>query len=274
MALMRVDRSKALFVAFLGAGVPAIVLVFASWPNPEECMPYLSKPSLWLAVFLRTVVPVALTLAAAWLARLGYFLVRAALRTRRLHRVERPPARLADALVRTGLRRVRCISSSAPVAFCTGALRPVILVSDGLAERLRDDELDAVLLHEEQHVRDREPLIRAACEAAAGMLFFVPIARWWARRRTEEAELRADRAAVRQVGRQPVAAALCTLDAAIHSEAAFAGVATLRVAQLLGEPLPVQRPAAWLITASLVGLPFAVVLFGCLFAMVLRIALP
>src|SRR5207248_2087576 len=150
-------------------------------------------------------------------------------------RMERPPARLADALARNGVRRVRCVSSPAPLAFCTGALRPVIVVSDGLAGRLQDDELDAVLLHEQQHVRDREPLVRAACEAAAGMLFFVPIARWWAQRRTEEAELRADRSAVSQVGRGPVAAALCTLDVAIPSEAAFAGVATLRVAQLLGD---------------------------------------
>ena len=274
MALMRDDRGKALFAVFLATGIPAIVLVFMTWPNPEECAPYLGRPTLWLSVFERTVAPVVVALAAAWLVRLGYFLIRAALRTRRLRRVERPPARLADALARTGLRRVRCVSSTAPVAFCTGALRPTIMVSDGLTERLDDNELDAVLLHEEQHARDREPLIRAACEAAAGMLFFVPIAQWWARRRTEEAELRADRAAVRQVGRQPVAAALCTLDAAVPSEAAFAGVAMLRVAQLLGDPLPVQRPAAWLIPASLIGLPFAIVLFGCLFAVALRIAFP
>lgn len=271
---MTVDRSKALFVVFLATGIPAIVLVFVTWPNPEECLPYLSKPSMWLSLALKTVVPVVVTLAAAWLARLGYLLARAALRTRRLGRVELPPARLTDTLGRTGLSRVRCISSTAPVAFCTGAFRPVILVSDALAERLGDDELEAVLLHEEQHARDREPLIRAACEAAAGMLFFVPIARWWARRRTEEAELRADRAAVRQVGRRPVAAALCTLDAAIPSEAAFAGIARLRVAQLLGEPLPVQRPARWLVTASMIGLPFAILLFGCLFAVAVRIAVP
>jgi hypothetical protein len=104
------------------------------------------------------------------------------------------------------------------------------------------------------------------------MLFFVPVARWWSRRRIEEAELRADRAAVRQVGRRPVAAALCALEATMPAEAAFAGVARLRVAQLLGEPLPVQRPAAWSIAASLLGLPIAVAMLWCLVQGVARMS--
>ncbi len=137
------------------------------------------------------------------------------------------------------------------------------MVSEGLVDRLNARELDAVLLHEDYHARRREPLIRATAEAAAEVLFFVPIARWWSRRRIETAELRADQAAVRRVGPRPVASALCTLGSAARSQTAFAGVGELRVAQLLGDPLPPRRPTPRVVVSSLLGAPFLLLVAGC-----------
>jgi hypothetical protein len=106
-------------------------------------------------------------------------------------------------------------------------------------------------------------VVRAACEAAAQVLVFFPLARWLSQRRIERAELRADRAALRRVGPRPVAAALVRLGSTVPSTAAFAGDTELRVAQLLGDPLPRQRPTALTVATSLVGVPFAAAVVGC-----------
>ena len=255
------------FVVFALAGVGIIVTSIATSPAPQQ----MATPDLWARMLTWAVVPLLAALAVAWLARLAFVLIRATQAVHRLPGAARPPTRLASALARTGIGRVRCVSASGPIAFCTGAVRPEIVVSDGLAERLDGDELDAVLIHEHQHLREREPVIRAAAEVAADVLFFFPIARWWAHRRTEDAELRADQAAVRELGPRPVAAALCMLDSAMSPEAAFAGIAELRVAQLLGDPIPVRRPAAWLIAASLAGFPLMIATVGCVIQIIIRI---
>src|SRR5262249_20879618 len=58
-----------------------------------------------------------------------------------------PPALLAS-MARTGSGPVRYVVSCYPAAFCAAALRPAIHVTEGLVERLRPSELDAVLIHE------------------------------------------------------------------------------------------------------------------------------
>ncbi|HXM54351.1 MAG TPA: M56 family metallopeptidase [Candidatus Dormibacteraeota bacterium] len=242
-----------------------IVSAIARCPDPVACLQRYAHLDVWMQLLVTVVAPVAALLAAVWLARFAFLLSRADRVVRRLPTAEAAPARLAAAVARTGVRRVRCIASSDPIAFCAGAICPVIVVSEGLADRLDDDELDAVLLHEHHHLREREPAIRAAAEAAAEVLFFMPIARWWSRRRTEQAELRADRAALDELGAQPVAAALCALGQALSPEAAaFAGVAELRVAQLLGDPIPVRRPGFSMVATSLFGVAFTIVVGSCI----------
>jgi Zn-dependent protease with chaperone function len=255
---MRFERSHLQFLGFVAGGT-AVIVVSTAASDPLVSARHLleSQVLTWAAL---SVLAASLV---AWLARLGFVLARAWLTVRGLARTNEMSARLAASIARTGVERVRCLSSGLPIAFCAGILQPEIIVSEGLADELDDHELDAVLLHERHHAGEREPLVRAASEAAARALFLCPIVRWWSRRRIEAAELRADQAAVRGVGPRPVAAALCRLDATMTAEAAFAGGTELRVAQLLGDPLPVRRPGAWTITASLLGLPFAVAVTGC-----------
>jgi Zn-dependent protease with chaperone function len=261
---MKLERSQVPSAGFVVGGSAIILVTIATSADPANWLQNLSRPSFWFHVLIYVVAPLLGVVTLAWLARLAFVLTRATLAMRRLPSALQPDARLAMAIARTGARRVRCIEGSVPIAFCAGAVRPEIVVSDGLAEQLDDDQLAAVLLHEHHHLREREPMIRVASEAAAQVLFFFPIARWWSRRRIERAELRADRAAVSAVGPRPVAAALCLLGSAMPAQAAFAGAAEVRVAQLLGDPLPSRRPAASTIAASLLGFPFAIVLAGCL----------
>jgi Zn-dependent protease with chaperone function len=246
------------------SGLTTIATSIATSREPAAFIPQLLQPGGWPHGAVWVLAPVLAAIVVAWLARLVFILTRAALTLRRLPFAGPPPARMVASIGRTGADRVRCIAGDMPIAFCAGALRPEIFVSECLADELDDQELDAVLLHEHHHLREREPLARAAWEAAAQVLFFFPLARWWSRQRIEVAELRADEAAVRKVGPRPVATALRTLGTARPSGAPFAGVAELRVAQLLGDPLPAQRPPAEVVVASLLGFPFALAVGGCL----------
>jgi Zn-dependent protease with chaperone function len=253
-------RSHGPFAGFTVVGTAVIAVTVATSPNSVE---QLLQPGSWLRLLVLAVVPLLAIVAVAWLTRLGFVLARAALTIGRLPRADHLPARLRTSVARTGVERVQCISSSLPIAFCAGARRPRIIVSEGLAEQLDDHELEAVLLHERQHLREREPVVRAACEAAAQVLVFFPLARWWSHRRIERAELRADEAALCRVGPRPVAAALFRLGSAVPTTAAFAGDTEIRVAQLLGDPIPAQRPAAVTVATSLIGFPFAAAVVGC-----------
>ncbi len=176
------------------------------------------------------------------------------------------PNRLRWAQDRTGARRLVCLEGDSNSAFCAG-LRPSIFIGEGVADRLSEKELDAVLLHEMDHAIRGEPLRRAGRQAAADVFFFAPLVGWWAGRRMEQVELMADRAALRKVGSRAVAAALWTLGtSAPTGTAAFSGLAEQRVAQLLGDPTPLPRPPLRLIATSAAGLYLALQLVACIAA--------
>lgn len=189
------------------------------------------------------------------LFRMAWLLWRSSIAVSRLPRSDYP-IELVRAIKRTGVGRVDSVVSGEPVAFCVGALRPKIVVSQDLACMLRPAELDAVLLHEAQHARRRDPLRRAAWRAAGDVFFFLPLLDWLARRQLIVSELIADRAALEQVGLNPLAGALWTLGSATGGPAvaAFGGAMGLRVAQLLGRPVVLERPQPGLWARSATGL--------------------
>jgi len=177
-----------------------------------------------------------------------------------------PPDVLAGAARRAGIRRIRCLSGSGCTAFCAGLLRPCVYATAAVVTTLAPAERDAVLSHEAAHARRRDPLRRLIARAAADTMFYLPLARWWARRQAETAELRADQAAFGYAGRQAVASALLTTleTGAPVGAAAYGGVTDARIAQLLGDELPARRPAPALVILSVLGLIAAVWLAMCL----------
>jgi beta-lactamase regulating signal transducer with metallopeptidase domain len=200
----------------------------------------------------------------AWVVRISYLGVRTNFLVRKL------PAQtwsdlLAAAVDRTAVSRVVCIESDRDLAFCAGLLRPRVFISWSLVDRLQPPELDAILLHERQHCQRRDPLRYAALAGLRDVCFYLPILTWLARYHRENAELRADRAAILGVGRRPLAGALLALDASDGPAplAAFVGSAELRTAQILGDSLPRRRPdgVAWL--ASVVGTSSLFAIAGC-----------
>ncbi|MFI9843633.1 M56 family metallopeptidase [Nonomuraea sp. NPDC051941] len=161
--------------------------------------------------------------------------------------------------------RTALLTTEEPLAFCAGMLRPRVYVSAGLAKRLSDDELRAVLCHEAAHARRRDPLRRVLLSAATDVLFFLPLLRWAARVQKERAELCADRAAIEQVGARHVAGALLAMEGrtAPAGVAAFDGSAAARVAQLVGDAPPSHRISLGLVGLSLAGLAAATSLMMC-----------
>lgn len=162
---------------------------------------------------------------------------------------------------RAGLAgRLTVVEDGRPFALTHGALRPAVLVSTALLALLAPAELGAVLAHEREHVRGRDPLRTALVRVLAGRLFFLPVIREVAERFTQGREMAADRRAVSECGRRAVAGAL--LKVVDHpawsagAPAAAMGSARLldaRISQLEGAPPPVRRLGGARLAASVVG---------------------
>jgi len=260
------ERRQLAILAALSVGTVTCFGWLLLCPHRADCLNALTRFDTWLSAGTTIAVPLAGASLAVWLALLIWRLVRVGFRLRALPRSHELPAVLVAAMSRTGVRKVGCLAADAPIAFCAGAFRPFILVSEGLVNHLRPSELEAVLLHEQEHVRTFEPLIRAAHETASEVFFYVPLVRWWSRRRLEDSELRADRVALERLGPRPVAAALWALGGTVSMQgvAGFGGVAELRVAQVLGDALPTRAPGLPLLAISGMGTYLALQVASCL----------
>lgn len=172
--------------------------------------------------------------------------------------------RIEEAAAAAGLSGlVDEVACPAPLAETYGLARPRVLVSTGLLARLDDDQLEAVLAHETEHVRRRDPLRVAVTRSAADATFPFPVLRPLAEHAALDAELRADRCAIDRVGIGPLASALAAvLDSpgrATIDDVAVCGIHGLaeRIRYLRDGREPVLRVDSWRVgvsAASLVGL--------------------
>jgi Zn-dependent protease with chaperone function len=239
--------------------VAGVIAVQAAWMIGAAVCPMMSMTEC-------VVTAIALVAAASVLAIVVRAVWLAATTTRALAtlpRVPVPPS-LQAAAHRAGITRVRCLAGTDRTAFCAGLFRPCVYVTATTAQ-LNAIELDAVLAHEAAHARRRDPLRRLLTRAAADVMFWFPLLRWWLRTHVENAELHADRAAIDHAGRQGLAAAL--LAAAAEPPVpvpAMGGATETRIAHLLGEDLPIRRPPRSLVVLSLLGAVGAVWLVMCL----------
>jgi hypothetical protein len=141
-------------------------------------------------------------------------------------------------------REIVVVAGAAPIAFCSGLLRPRIFVSQGALQRLSAAELLAVVAHEGHHADRRDPLRLLIGRALAASLRPIPAVGALGRRQAVLAELAADAAAVRSLGSPaPLAGALLAFDE--HGSAA--GVTPERVDNLLGELAHELVPRALLV---------------------------
>jgi len=249
-------RGRPALLALVG-GLVAARLAWHS--SPVICRQMTMTGCLVVAVLVVAGLGLATGIArGAWLA------VGAAREVAGLPRLPSPDALVAAAR-RAGAGEVVCVDSPASSAFCAGLLRPRVFVTSGMVASLAGDELDAVLVHEAEHARRRDPLRRLAGRAAADVLFYLPLVGWWSASRLEDAELAADRAVIARVGRAPLARALraTAATAAPAAGARFDGAGPARVTQLLGDQPPRRRPPLAACLLSLLGVILAISLAMC-----------
>jgi Zn-dependent protease with chaperone function len=243
-----------LLVAVLAHAALAMLAVaeFASlgWPLPT-----------W---FDTGAVTLVLTSAAAGLVASGWVATRAAAGSRTLRALIRasggpvPQAAQDQAAALGCAARLDVIAAREPFAVTYGLIRPRILISTGLAAALAPAEVGAVLAHEREHLRHRDPLRLLAARLFAAWTCYLPAARWLADSLALRRELTADLAAARLAGRGVLAGALLKVAstppwptlAAPGATGQRPGSLEARVAQLeAGRPLR-QRPAISRLLAS------------------------
>lgn len=260
-------------LALLGvvAGVPiACMSTLAGCRMAGPCGWIGTQGNSWWPVASAPLLLIILASALAWMLRFTLMASSARRELARLVRVSLPPKLVSTARA-AGVDRIACVEGESPVAFCAGVIRPTVYISEGAVVGLSDSELMAVLHHEADHARRHEPLRRAARTAAAEVLTFLPIVRWWSERQIARAELSADAAAERAVGRPALAGALLVMTAPALPLAAFVGHAELRARRLLGMRIDEPKPPRAMWVATFIYSWLALSLAGCLFEVVVAL---
>ena len=175
----------------------------------------------------------------------------------RLRRVRADHRQLVDNVARHE-ERVRILQHPTPTAYCIPGRQSRVVLSQGVLDALPEEQLEAVIAHEDAHLRGRHDLLleffSVVTEAVPGPL------------RSPEAlgevrllvEVLADRAAVRHSGEVATARALLTLAGSREPEAAL-GVGTTAPVRLRlladGPPHPALSLLAYSYAALAATLP-------------------
>jgi Zn-dependent protease with chaperone function len=263
--MRRLARRTAAIAAWLLAGaavaLEAALAVLAAadiralgWPLP--------------ATYDTVNVALVLTASVSGLAACGYVAVRAvagwmALRGW-IRTARRPlPPLIQNEVAVLGLAgKVDAVAAGEAFAVTHGLARPRILVSTALAGHLTAAEVMAVLAHEREHLRRRDPLRLLAARLLAAWAWYLPAARWLAGRVALRGELAADRVSAGRTGRGVLAGALlklarlpaCPVLAAAGAAPGPHGSLEARVAQLERGRPPHLRLAPLRVLASAAGL--------------------
>ena len=200
----------------------------------------------------------ALLVGAAVFGRLLLVLVRSAtttLRARHAHRV------LVDLVATRNplLAGTRVVDHDLPLAYCLPGLRPRVVVSRGVLDLLRDDEVRAVLAHETAHVEQRHDLVVLPFVALGATFPRLPAVRTAQAQVALLVEMLADDRATRQHPPTVLARALCKVGAArvpdggVGAATSTSGVQT-RASRLVSpaDPLPAAGRALVLLAAVVV----------------------
>jgi Zn-dependent protease with chaperone function len=231
---------RAALVAWQAVSAGGILAALAAAPAALPLLLRGDDPGSHLALVLPAVL-----VSAAVLARLlwaGHTVGRQLRRVRTDHR------QLVDIIATHDRERVRILQHPTPTAYCIPGRQSRVVISQGVLDALPGDQLDAVVAHEEAHLRGRHDLLleffSVVHRAVPGPL------------RSEEAlsevrllvEALADRAAVRRSGEVATARALITLAGSRAPEAALGAGTTAPVRLRLladGPPPPALSAIAY-----------------------------
>jgi hypothetical protein len=142
---------------------------------------------------------------------------------------------------------------------CAGLMTPRIMISTAMLDRLDDDQLTAVLAHEREHLRRRDPARATAVRVASNALFYLPLARHLAKKALVASELGADATATSVVSQSALVGALLKVLGELRptlgnaTELASLDAIDARIEALRTSRLPRVRPALWVLVATAIG---------------------
>ncbi|QHA93740.1 M56 family metallopeptidase [Bacillus sp. N1-1] len=100
-------------------------------------------------------------------------------------------------IVQYNLHQITVIISEEPIALTYG-LKPKIVLSTALVNMLTEEELRAVMCHEQFHQQHRDPLKKFLITLLVTALWYVPILKWVSKHYQTLREIEADKFAIQQ----------------------------------------------------------------------------
>ncbi len=198
---------------------------------------------LWTATATTLATAVTLGVRLAGGAHRQWWSTRRLLHSLATHRKPDSP-KLRRAAERAGVT-VPLVEVAAPEPFacCYGLLRPRILVTSGLTDLLDEQQLAAVLAHEQHHADRRDPARIATLRLLGQFAILFPALRELTDHQAVLTELAADQHAVIRVGRHPTLGAIHAILSCPRHTLAIDNVArfdalTARVDRLLDHHQP------------------------------------
>lgn len=215
------------------------------WPHPA--VPWAIAITCGIAVGLA----VTQELRGGWLS-----IRRTSKAVRAFHQHLRPPSHRLLTAATGSPCDIRQAEIPVMVALCHGLLRPCVVVSTPLVDALDDDALRAVVAHEAEHARRRDPLRLLALRIVSLSTVLLPATRAAADHARLICEWRADRAAITAGGLTPLARALHTMLSQPSPPPSLADLphfsaTELRIAHLAATTPPPLRVPVWRIVASI-----------------------
>ena len=187
-------------------GAPASALAMPSYEILKPILPSPPVAAQPVSAAAHNELYCALTLV--WLAGFGFFVVRWVKGSLCLARAVRTSRRIVSSRETEVLKRVRSwlglkqdvdilVSAHITEVGLWGIWRPKVLLPEGAASRLSDEELEAVILHELIHLRRRDNLVVVLQKAIFSLLWFFPLVWIVDRKLFEERERACDEEVVR-----------------------------------------------------------------------------
>lgn len=250
---------RAALVAWQAVTVGAILAALAAAPSAVPLLLSGDDPGRHLA--LLSLVGTVTGLMVARLLVSGHRI------GRRLRDLRAEHRELIDIIARHEGDRTRVLAHPTPTAYCLPGRQARLVISQGVLDRLPEDQVRAILAHEEAHLRYRHDLLMefftVVHESVPG-----PLRRHEAMREVRLLiEALADRSAVRAAGELPTARALLALAGSVAPEAAM-GVGTTASMRLrllaAGIPHPMVTAGMYLYAVTLVLTPVVLLVVAVL----------
>lgn len=165
----------------------------------EISMPFVAAPPPSMPPEPR-VSPMPMALFVIWLCGLAAsaaLWVRSWLYVRRVLRSSSPIHLVELPVKDISVRVVSSASLMEPAAF--GILTPVLVVPDGISDRMTTEQFQAILIHEMSHVHRRDNLTMTMHMLAETIFWFYPLLRWIGKRLIDERERACDEEVLRFV---------------------------------------------------------------------------